>query len=44
MIDTPEREAVDHLLSMQGYVDVIIPRGGKNLIEKPIYIDFYADW
>ncbi len=34
MIDTPEREAVDHLLSMQDYVDVIIPRGGKNLIEK----------
>ncbi len=34
MIDTPEREAVDHLLGMQKYVDVIIPRGGKSLIEK----------
>ena len=34
MIDTPEREAVDYLLSMQDYVDVIIPRGGKGLIEK----------
>ena len=34
MIDTPEREAVDYLLSMQNYVDVIIPRGGKGLIEK----------
>ncbi len=34
MIDTPEREAVDYLLSMKDYVDVIIPRGGKNLIEK----------
>ncbi len=34
MIDTPEREAVDHLLSMQDYVDVIIPRGGKGLIQK----------
>ena len=34
MIDTPEREAVDYLLSMQEYIDVIIPRGGKSLIEK----------
>ncbi len=34
MIDTPEREAVDYLLRMQEYVDVIIPRGGKGLIEK----------
>ena len=34
MIDTPEREAVDHLLNMQNYVDVIIPRGGKGLIKK----------
>lgn len=34
MIDTPEREAVDCLLSMKDYIDVIIPRGGKGLIEK----------
>ena len=34
MIDTPEREAVDYLLKMKDYVDVIIPRGGKGLIEK----------
>jgi len=34
MINTPEREAVDHLLSMRDYVEVIIPRGGKGLIEK----------
>ena len=34
MIDTPEREAVDYLLQMRDYVDVIIPRGGKGLIEK----------
>ena len=34
MIDTPEREAVDYLLQMREYVDVIIPRGGKGLIEK----------
>ncbi len=34
MIDTPEREAVDYLLSMKDYIDVVIPRGGKGLIEK----------
>ena len=34
MINTPEREAVDYLLGMRDYVDVIIPRGGKGLIEK----------
>ena len=34
MINTPEREAVDKLLQMNDYVDVIIPRGGKGLIEK----------
>jgi len=34
MIPTTEREAVDHLLSMNNYVNVIIPRGGKSLIKK----------
>tara|TARA_A100001011_G_scaffold397049_1_gene496836 strand:+ start:6873 stop:8126 length:1254 start_codon:yes stop_codon:yes gene_type:complete len=34
MINTPEREAVDYLLRMKEYIDVIIPRGGKGLIEK----------
>ena len=34
MIPTPTREAVDHLLEMSNYVNVIIPRGGKNLIKK----------
>ncbi len=34
MINTPEREAVDYLLGMKDYVDVIIPRGGKGLIQK----------
>ncbi len=34
MIDTPEREAIDYLLSMKDYIDVVIPRGGKGLIEK----------
>ncbi len=34
MIPTIEREAVDHLIQMKEYVDIIIPRGGKSLIEK----------
>ena len=34
MIPTTDREAVDHLLAMNNYVDVIIPRGGKSLIKK----------
>ena len=34
MIPTTKREAVDHLLSMNNYVNVIIPRGGKSLIKK----------
>jgi len=34
MIPYVERKAVDHLLEMTDYVNVIIPRGGKNLIEK----------
>jgi len=34
MIPTVDREAVDHLLQMKEYVDIIIPRGGKNLINK----------
>ena len=34
MIPTVDREAVDHLLSMNNFVNVIIPRGGKSLIKK----------
>ena len=34
IIPTTNREAVDHLLQMSDYVNVIIPRGGKNLIKK----------
>ena len=34
LIETIDRNAIDHLLSMNEYVDVIIPRGGKSLIEK----------
>ena len=33
MIPTVNREAVDFLLKMNDYIDIIIPRGGKKLIE-----------
>ncbi len=34
VINTPERAAVGHMLQMQDSIDVIIPRGGKSLIER----------
>ncbi len=34
VLDTTERQAVDRLVSMPEYVDVIVPRGGKGLIER----------
>ena len=34
LVPTVDREAVGHLISMPQYVDVIIPRGGKGLIER----------
>ena len=34
MIPSTDREAVDCLLAMDNYVNVIIPRGGKSLIKK----------
>jgi len=34
VIETTDREAVGHLLQIPEYVDVIIPRGGKGLIER----------
>ncbi len=34
VINTTDREAVGLLLTMNDYVDVIIPRGGKGLIER----------
>ena len=33
VIDVTDRAAVDELLGMRAYVDVIVPRGGKGLIE-----------
>ena len=34
LIETTDREAVGELLRMSDYVDVIVPRGGKGLIER----------
>ena len=34
LVSTTDREAVGHLIAMPEYVDVIIPRGGKGLIER----------
>ena len=34
VIETTDREAVGELIRMQDHVDVIIPRGGKSLIER----------
>ncbi|MHB8454273.1 MAG: glutamate-5-semialdehyde dehydrogenase [Acidiferrobacterales bacterium] len=34
VIDTPDRAAVGELIRMKQYVDVIVPRGGKGLIER----------
>lgn len=32
VLDTTEREAVSHLLKLDDYIDVVIPRGGEGLI------------
>jgi len=34
MVPTTDREAVGHLIAMPEFVDVVIPRGGKGLIER----------
>ncbi|OTG61776.1 glutamate-5-semialdehyde dehydrogenase [Acinetobacter sp. ANC 3903] len=34
VINTTDRAAVGHLITMSEYVDVIVPRGGKSLIER----------
>ncbi len=34
VVETTDREAVAQLITMPAYVDVIVPRGGKNLIER----------
>jgi glutamate-5-semialdehyde dehydrogenase len=34
LVQTTDREAVSHLIAMPQFVDVVIPRGGKGLIER----------
>lgn len=34
VLETTDRQAVSELVTMTGYVDVIVPRGGKGLIER----------
>jgi len=34
VVETTDREAVGELITMDRYVDVIVPRGGKSLIER----------
>jgi glutamate-5-semialdehyde dehydrogenase len=34
LIDTPDRAAVGELVTMKDHVDIIVPRGGKELIER----------
>ena len=34
VVETPDRAAVGELLRMNKYVDIIVPRGGKSLIER----------
>ena len=34
VIETTDRDAVGELITMKDYVDVIVPRGGKGLIER----------
>ena len=33
-MQTTDRSVVDHLIAMPQFVDVVIPRGGKSLIER----------
>ena len=34
LVPTRDREAVGHMLTMSEFIDVIVPRGGKSLIER----------
>jgi glutamate-5-semialdehyde dehydrogenase len=34
LVDTPDREAVGHFLSLPEFIDVAIPRGGESLIRR----------
>ncbi len=34
LVDTPERAAVGEMITMSEFIDIIVPRGGKSLIER----------
>ncbi len=34
LIDTVDRDAVGHLITLPEYVDIVVPRGGRGLIER----------
>ena len=34
LVDTPDRAAVGEMITMTEYIDIIVPRGGKSLIER----------
>ncbi|MFA5200178.1 MAG: glutamate-5-semialdehyde dehydrogenase, partial [Candidatus Omnitrophota bacterium] len=36
LIDTPEHKAVDYLLKLNNFIDLVIPRGGEELINKVV--------
>ena len=36
VIDTTDREAVGALLRLKDYIDVVVPRGGRSLIERVV--------
>jgi glutamate-5-semialdehyde dehydrogenase len=33
-VDTPDHEAIDHLVTQAGLVDLVVPRGGESLIRR----------
>ncbi len=38
LIDTPDHKAVDLLLKLNNYIDLVIPRGGEELINKVVKV------
>ena len=38
LVATTDRRAVDYLLKLDGYIDVVIPRGGEELIKKVVRV------
>ena len=34
LVDTPDRAVVDEMVALEKYIDAIVPRGGKGLIER----------